>query len=116
MGVEIVAEISSKSAMIAEITYRTGFHVEVRVTEQFEHATVRFALSHSDNRELSGTWERALDYYFNEGRFDSKDAVFPGEMRRVGSARDHRLLFLKAVRSLSKDLEPHGYDVRLRYS
>jgi hypothetical protein len=116
MGVEIVAEISSEGVMIAEITYRAGFLVEVRVAEQFEHTTIRFGLSHSDNCELSGTWERALDCYFNEGRFDSKDAVFPGEMRRVGSAREHRSLFVQAVRSLSKDLEPHGYDLRLRYS
>lgn len=113
---EIFAEISFQGAVVAEIQYRTGFLVDIRVLDDFQAEYVDFQLSHEGYTRLKGTWERALDAYFNDAQFDSKDAVYPGELRRVGSAREHRSLFRQAIRSLEKALEPHGYQVVLRYS
>jgi hypothetical protein len=115
MNIEIIAEISRDGVGIAEISYRTGFHVEIRVCREYQDERIRIPLTHSDNKELEGTWEHALDRYFNEGRFDSKDAVCHGEMRRVGSAKDHRALFRQALRALMKDLTPQGYEVKIHY-
>jgi hypothetical protein len=112
---EIVAEIYCQRAKVADAIYCTGFHVEVRVEEEFRDASVDFSLSHSSNVELKGNWEEALDRYFNDGQFDCKGHLFPGEMRRVGAAREHKILFREAAFALQKDLEPHGYNVKLRY-
>jgi hypothetical protein len=111
----IVAHISQKGKPVADITYRAGIHVEVRVAQEFQSDEIRFPLVHSENGELKGSWEEALDTYFNDGLFDSKDSVFPGEMRRVGSAKEHRSLFQHAAHALLKDLEPHGYEVRVEF-
>jgi hypothetical protein len=101
---EIVAYIWSKGSKIAEVVYRTGFHVEVHVADDFQSLSVSLDLRHSENGRLQGSWEDALDAYFNEGTFDSKEAIFPGELRRVGSAREHKSLFRQAIRALAKDL------------
>ena len=114
--VEILAEILFRGAVVAEIQYRTGFHVEVRVLEDFQTEYIDFPLAHAESRTLTGTWENALDAYFNDTCFDSKDAVCQGELRRVGSAREHKSLFRQAIRSLLKDLEPHGYEITMSYS
>ncbi len=111
----IVAHISQKGKLVADITYRAGLHVEVRVAKEFRRDEVCFALEHSLNGELKGGWEEALDTYFNDGVFDSKDSVFRGEMRRVGSAKDHKSLFQQAAHALLKDLEPHGYQVIVEF-
>lgn len=111
----IVAHISRKASPIADVTYRAGLHVEVRVAKEFQLDQICFALTHSENKELKGTWEEALDWYFNEGIFNSKDNLFPGEMPRVGSAREHKTLFRHAVHALLKDLEPHGYEVGVEF-
>ena len=111
----IVAHISQKGKPVADITYRAGIHVEVRVAQEFQSDEIRFPLVHSENGELKGSWEEALDTYFNDGLFDSKDSVFPGEMRRVGNAKEHRSLFQHAAHALLKDLEPHGYEVRIEF-
>lgn len=111
----IVAHISRKSTAVADVTYRAGLHVEVRVAKDFQDETIHMPLSHSGNDALSGTWEEALDYYFNEGEFDSKDGLLHGEMRRVGSAREHKSLFRYAVHALLRDLEPHGYTVSVEF-
>jgi hypothetical protein len=116
MALEIFAEISYKGATVAEIVYRTGFLVDIRVTEDFQADHINFSLSHSQNPRLEGTWESALDTYFNEACFDSKDTVFRGELRRVGSAKEHTTLFRQAIRSLLKDLEPHGYQINITYA
>ncbi len=115
MALEILAEISFKGAIVAEILYRTGFLVDIRVTEDFQAAHIEFPLSHSATPRLEGTWESALDTYFNEACFDSKHSVVAGEFRRVGSAREHKSLFRQAIRSLLKDLEPHGYQIKITY-
>jgi hypothetical protein len=112
---EIVAEIFCENGMVANVTYRSGFLVEITVVGSFKESSIWFDLTHSENRRLEGRWDEALDKYFNEGQFDSKDAVFPGEMRRIGSARDHKSLFLQASRALAKDLQPHGYRLTVRY-
>jgi len=109
----IVAHISYKGTPVADVTYRAGLHVEVRVAQEFLDQEVRFRLCHSQNAELKGNWEEALDSYFNEGVFDSKDSVFPGEMRRIGSAREHKSLFRQAAHALLRDLEPHGFCVEV---
>jgi hypothetical protein len=111
----IVAHISQKGKPVADITYRVGIHVEVRVAKECQGAEIHFPLMHSENGELKGQWEEALDRYFNDGLFDSKDSVFRGEMRRVGSANEHRSLFQQAAHALLKDLEPHGYEVRVEF-
>jgi hypothetical protein len=111
----IVAYLSHRGVPIADITYRAGLHVEVRVAKEFQLQTVSFHLTHSENVQLEGTWEEALDNYFNEGRFDSKAGRLPGEMRRVGAARDHKSLFRQAVHALFKDLEPQGYKVQVEF-
>jgi hypothetical protein len=111
----IVAHISQEGKPVADVTYRPGIHVEVRVAKEFQSDAIRFPLEHSENRELKGQWEEALDTYFNEGLFDSKDSVFRGEMRRVGCAKEHRSLFQQAAHALLKDLEPHGYQVRVEF-
>jgi hypothetical protein len=115
MSTEIVVYLSYNGAPVAEVTYRAGLHVEVRIEEAFQDERIRFNLSHSQNRELVGNWEEALDIYFNEGIFDTKDHIFRGEMRKVGSAREHKSLFRQAAYSLLKDLEIHGYDVKVRH-
>jgi hypothetical protein len=111
----IVAHISQKGKPVADITYRAGIHVEVRVAKEFHSDEISFPLAHSENGELKGPWEEALDTYFNDGLFDSKDSVFLGEMRRVGSAKEHKSLFQHAAHALLKDLEPHGYEVRVEF-
>jgi len=111
----IVAHISQKGKPVADITYRIGIHVEVRVALEFQGEDICIPLAHSENGELKGNWEEALDTYFNDGLFDSKESVFRGEMRRVGSAREHRSLFQQAAHALLKDLEPHGYEVRVEF-
>jgi hypothetical protein len=90
--------------------------VEVRVAKEFQDEEVRFPLSHSGNKELAGTWEEALDHYFNEWQFDSRDNLFPGEMHRIGAAREHRTLFQIAAYGLRKDLEPSGYLVEVEFA
>lgn len=109
----IVAHISYKGTPVADVTYRAGLHVEVRVAKEFLDQEVCFKLCHSQNAELKGNWEEALDNYFNEGVFDSKDSIFPGEMRRIGSAREHKSLFRQAAHALLRDLEPHGFCVEV---
>ncbi len=109
----IVAHISYKGTPVADVTYRAGLHVEVRVAQEFLDQEVCFKLCHSQNAELKGSWEEALDSYFNEGVFDSKDSVFRGEMRRIGSAREHKSLFRQAAHALLRDLEPHGFCVEV---
>ena len=116
MALEIFAEISYNGATVAEILYRTGFLVDIRVADDFQAAHIDFPLSHSQHPRLEGSWETALDTYFNEACFDSKDTVFRGELRRVGSAREHKSLFRQAIRSLLKDLEPHGYHIQISFS
>ncbi|MFH1113614.1 MAG: hypothetical protein V1792_06800 [Pseudomonadota bacterium] len=111
----IVGHISRTGAPIADVTYRAGMHIEVRVAKNFQDEKIRFDLSHSGNDPLTGTWEEALDGYFNFGRFDSKDGLLPGEMRRVGAARDHKSLFRIAVHSLMKDLAPYGYGIDVEF-
>lgn len=111
----IVVHIARKGVPVAEVTYRSGFLVEVQVAKEVLKETIRFPLTHSENLELVGTWEEALDNYFNEGLFDSKDNLFPGEIRRIGSAREHRSLFRQAAHALLKDLEPFGYTVELEF-
>lgn len=111
----IVAHISQKGKPVADVTYRAGIHVEVRVAKEFQRAEISFPLDHSENGELRGKWEEALDIYFNDGLFDSGDSVFRGEMRRVGSAKEHRSLFQQAAHALLKDLGPHGYEVRVEF-
>ena len=111
----IVAHISCNGVAVADVTYRAGLHVEVRVAKEYQGKDLHVPLIHSENRELSGTWEEALDFYFNEGQFDSKDGLLHGEMRRVGSAREHKSLFRYAVHALLRDLEPHGYTVSVEF-
>ena len=100
---------------MADVTYRAGLHVEVRVAKEFQKDNIRFELKHSENHELKGTWEEALDWYFNDGTFVSKYNLFPGEMPRVGNAREHKTLFRHSVHCLLKDLEPHGYEVSVEF-
>jgi hypothetical protein len=111
----IVAHISRDGSPVAEATYRSGMHVEVRVAQEYESAAIDIPLTHSDNSVLRGSWEKALDDYFNEGTFNTKGNLFPGEMNRVGSARDHKLLFRQAAHALRKDLEPRGYEVEVEF-
>jgi len=111
----IVAHISRKGVPVADVTYRSGLHVEVRVAAESRGERFVFALTHSQNPPLEGNWEEALDRYFNEDRFDSKAGLLPGEMRRVGSAKEHKSLFRSAVHSLMKDLEPHGHEISVEF-
>jgi hypothetical protein len=111
----MVLHLSQHGVPIADVTYRSGLHVEVRVAMEFLDREIKFPLHHSENKELSGTWESALDEYFNEGRFDSKSSLFPGEMRRFGSARDHKSLFRAAAHALLRDLEPFGFLVEVEF-
>jgi hypothetical protein len=112
---QIVAHISLDKKRVATATYQSGLHVEVETAKRFRDKEICFPLKHSGNKELSGYWEAALDWYFNEAVFDSKDCVFPGEKRRVGAARDHKSLFRQAVTALRKDLEQHGISVEIEY-
>ncbi|MFH0825086.1 MAG: hypothetical protein V2B18_20230 [Pseudomonadota bacterium] len=111
----IVAHISFKGTPVADVTYRSGLHVEVRVAQEFLDKEVRYPLKHSENKEFKGTWEAALDSYFNEGRFDTLGTPIPHEMRRVGLARDHKSLFRQAVVCLLKDLDIYGYKVDVEF-
>jgi hypothetical protein len=111
----IVAHISRKGEAIADVTYMSGILVEVRVAKKFRTEKIHLPLTHSDNKELAGTWEEALDNYFNEGQFDSRDNLFPGEINRVGTAREHRTLFQIAAHALRRDLEPRGYLVDVEF-
>ncbi|MBI5248003.1 MAG: hypothetical protein HY912_00790 [Desulfomonile tiedjei] len=111
----IVAHLSHNGTPVADVTYRAGLHVEVRVAQEFLEQQVCFPLCHSQNFQLKGSWEEALDNYFNDGVFDSKDSVFPGEMRRIGNARDHKSLFRQAAHALLKDLERHGFNIEVNF-
>ncbi len=109
----VVVHLTKGNSPVADIRYRSGLHVEIDIQEPYRAEDVSFELAHSDNGPLRGKWEDALDKYFNDGLFDSRDAIMPGELRRVGVARDHRSLFTQAIRALSKDLEPHGYTLEI---
>ena len=111
----ITVHISVEGAPVAEVTYRSGFHVEVRVAEEFRDDEISFELSHSKNKALKGTWEEALDAYFNEGIFDSRGSVYHGEMPRIGSARDHKSLFTAAAHALWKDLRDAGFELEVKF-
>ena len=111
----MIAHLFQDGLPVAEITYRAGMHVQVRIANEFRFQYIEYTLRHSENKELKGTWEEALDGYFNDGRFDSKDNVFPGEIPRFGCARDHKSLFRKASQCLYKDLEPHGFVVEIEF-
>lgn len=112
---EIVIRILRSGDPVAAATYRPGFLVEPKVTRKFNKEKIDIPLSHSENDPLKGNWEEALDNYFNHGEFDSKDSVFPGEIRRIGHARDHKSLFRQAAVALRKDLAPLGYEVLIEY-
>ncbi len=111
----MVAHVYRGDSPVAEITYRPGLFVEVRVAKGFQDERIEVCLKHSSNGSLAGTWEEALDRYFNEGVFDSRDVVFPGELARWGSAKEHKSLFRKASFALKKDLEPCGYSVDIEF-
>jgi hypothetical protein len=113
--VVITVHISVEGVSVAEVTYRSGFHVEIRVAEEFRDDEIRFELLHSKNKALKGTWEEALDRYFNEGVFDSRGSVFHGEMPRIGAARDHKSLFTAAAHALWKDLRDKGYKLEVEF-
>jgi hypothetical protein len=112
----IVVQVFQLGAAVAEAVYQAGLHVEVRVFPEFRDEHIEVKLSHSENGQLAGTWEEALDSYFNDGLFDTKDYTFPGEMRRVGNAREHKSLFRHAAHALMKDLEFYGYEVKVLYT
>jgi hypothetical protein len=111
----IIAHISQRGVPVADITYRAGLHVEVRVAKGFQTQEIQISLNHSGNERLAGKWEEALDQYFNAGFFDSKDGLYPGERRRVGAARDHKSLFRTAVHALRKDMQSHGFEVEVEF-
>jgi len=111
----IIAHLSRNGCPLADITYRSGMHVEVRVAQECQTEQVDVPLCHSPNGSLRGTWEESLDQYFNEGQFDSKEFVFPGEMRRVGAAREHKSLFRHATMCLWKDLESLGCRIDVEF-
>jgi hypothetical protein len=110
-----MVHISREGIPVADVTYRSGLHVEVRVAKEFQDQPICFPLTHSANEELKGSWEEALDNYFNEGTFDSRDTILPGEMRRIGSAREHKSLFQEAAHALWKDLKPFAYSVEIEF-
>ena len=56
----IVGHISRTGAPIADVTYRAGLHVEVRVAKSFQSEKIYFELSYSDNDPLRGTWEDGI--------------------------------------------------------
>jgi hypothetical protein len=112
----IIAKLMYCGIPVAVITYKPGLHVEIQVTSEFVAEEINIDLKYSENAKLLGTWEAALDKYFNDGLFDSKGSSLPGEMRRMGTGRDHRTLFRQAAFALLKDLEPHGYEVRVEFT
>ena len=111
----IITRLARQGVPVADVTYRAGIHVEVRVGKEYRDDKINIELAHSENSELKGSWEEALDRYFNEGRFDSRDSLFPGEMARIGSAREHKSLFREASQALRKDLEPRGFAVEVEF-
>jgi hypothetical protein len=111
----VITHISRNGLPVADITYRAGLFVEVRVAKEVQNERVSFKLFHSDNKPLEGTWEESLDKYFNDGTFELRDNLFRGEMPRYGAARDHRLLFHKASYALMKDLAPHGLKIEIEF-
>jgi hypothetical protein len=111
----IVVHLTQEGALLADIIYRAGMVVEIRVSHEYQDQRISFQLRHSDNPGLEGQWEEALDRYFNEGLFDARDIFFKGDMRRIGTARDHRSLFQQAAHALLKDLEPHGFKVEVEF-
>jgi hypothetical protein len=111
----IVVHLTREGAPLADVIYRAGMLVEIRVSEKYQSQRISFQLRHSDNPNLEGQWEEALDKYFNEGLFDARDMIFKGDMRRIGTAREHRSLFQHAAHALLKDLEPHGYRVEVEF-
>lgn len=112
----IRVSVRQEGARIADVVYQSGLLVEVKVAGEFQGQSVNFPLAHSPNAELKGDWAAALDKYFNEDVFDSRDYLFPGEMKRSGAARDHRILFRQAAFALSKDLEPYGYQIEIEFA
>jgi hypothetical protein len=111
----IIAHLSINEAPIADVTYRAGMHVEVRVAKEFQAERIEYDLPHLNDRKLKGSWEQALDRLFNEWTFDSSGLVFPGEMARVGTAREHKSLFRTATLQLRKDLAPLGYTLEVEF-
>jgi hypothetical protein len=111
----IVVHLSKQGVPVADVTYRSGLHVEIRVGEGFRSQGIDYPLNHSPNEALRGTWEQALDWYFNEGSFDARSNLFPGEIPRYGCARDHKSIFRQAVLDLKKDLEPHGFAIDVEF-
>jgi hypothetical protein len=111
----ILVQVINKEEIVADVKYEPGLLVDVDVKSKYRNETVSVKLMHSENEELTGVWEQALDRYFNEGVFRCKDHLFPGEMPRIGAAREHKSLFRQAAHALLKDLEPHGYTVDIHF-
>ncbi len=112
----IIARLSQKGKPVADVTYRAGMHVEVRVAKDYRSKKIDFVISHDENQSLKGLWEKALDSYFNEWAFDSRRYVFPGEMARFGAAREHKSLFRTAAMQLKKDLAAYGFSLDVEFS
>ena len=108
-------EILHSNIFVAQISYRPGFYVEIKVGELFKTKKVVFRVCHHQNLELVGNWPEALDKYFNESTFESRSDFLPHESARAGCAREHRSLFLAAARALEKNLTPLGYEFKVSF-
>ncbi len=111
----ILVEILQNGFPVAGAAYEPGMLVEISVAEAYQTQDISFELVHTDNHCLKGKWQEALDQYFNEEIFDCRETVFPGEMKRIGCAKDHKSLFQHAAHALLKNLEPHGYTINIKF-
>ncbi len=111
----VSVKILHSNTLVAQISYRPGFYVEIEVGEPFLTKKVVFRVCHRQDLELVGNWPEALDKYFNECVFELRPDLLPNEQARTGTGREHRSLFLAAARALEKDLTPLGYEFKVSF-
>ncbi len=111
----VSVKIVIDDSIVATITYKPGFLVDVKVASPFLDNKTVWSLCHRENGQIDGELSEALDKYFNEWIFESRSDLFPQDTPRVGAAREHKSLFLAATRILEKDLTPNGYRFEISF-
>lgn len=111
----VSVKIFTGGSIVATVTYKPGFLVDVKVSRPFLNNKIIYRVSHPKNGQIAGELSEVLDKYFNEWIFESRSDLLPEIPPRVGTAREHKSLFLAATRILQKDFTAYGYDVRVSF-
>ncbi|MFH0959256.1 MAG: hypothetical protein V1897_11190 [Pseudomonadota bacterium] len=107
--------IFTSGSLLATVTYKPGFLVDVKVARPYISKKFVCRPPYPKNNQFAGELSEVLDKYFNESIFESRSDLLPEDPPRVGTARDHKSLFLTATRILEKDWNPNGYEFQVSF-